>query len=219
VLVAAAMIILKKHREKIMIAGVVILCLVNGVYTFTRAEGILPTRHPFNQTFYTSDYLETQEFPDAFLKLYLDGKTVYVKDDPITNEEAVAAGFYWQYNVCHYHNMVHFMESVGATVIPEKTMNESVVTEKNSDDFESLGYVNDMLRNTMMYSGIDNEIGNFLYYLYYYRDLSGTAYFFVNTDGLMDADELVLIWQNQEENKHSEDMYLMTKEYYDTVYK
>jgi len=215
---ALASVVLKKHREKILICGIAALCLVSGVYTYTRAESILPTRHPYNQTFYTSDYLETDEFPDAFLRLYLNGKKVYVKDDEITIDEATSIGYYWQYSYCHNKNMVHFLESVNAEVVHDSEMNDIIVEEADRADFEEVGYLNDLLRNTMMYSGIDNEVGNYLYYVWYYRDFTQAAKLYANAESLKNAEELVLIWQRQDGDvrPETEDMYLMGKDYYES---
>lgn len=219
---AIALVILKKHREKILICGIAVLCLVSGAYTYTRAENILPTRHPFNQTFYTPDYMETEEFPDAFLRLYLDGKKVYVKDDELTIDEANAMGFYWQYAYCHNKNMVHYLESVNAEVAPDSEMNDVIVEEKDRSDFDEVGYLNDLLRNTMMYSGMDGEVGNYLYYVWYYRDFTQAAKLYANAESLENAEEVVLIWQKQEGEDirpETEDMYLMGKEYYEKTIK
>ena len=223
VVFATAAFVLKKHREKILIAGIVVLCLISGVYCYSRAEGILLARHPYNQAFSPAEYMETLEFPDAFLRLFLKDKTVYVKDDAMHGvEEANNGGFYWQYAYSHYYDMVHFLESINAEVVPDATMNDTVVSEDRIGDFEEVGYLNDLLRNSMMYSGKDSEIGNYLYYLWYYGTFTKPAKLYANADGLKDTDEIVIIWQPQGdgyEEKATEDMYLMSKEYYDTVYK
>ncbi|MCI6331979.1 MAG: hypothetical protein MR780_07925, partial [Lachnospiraceae bacterium] len=73
--------IFKKHREKIFIAAIIFMAAVSGIYCYKNADGILSKRQPVNQTFYDTKYIDTCEFPDAFLRLFLKGKTVYVKSD------------------------------------------------------------------------------------------------------------------------------------------
>lgn len=215
-----ALTLLKKHREKIFICGIVLMCLINGAYSFVNAESVLPSRQTFSQTFYTTDFLDTQEFPDAFLRHYFKGKTVYVKDDAFhTHEETKEAGYWWEFGTNHYYSMVHYLESVYANVIPKKELNDSTVSTEKRSDFESIGYTNDMFRNMCMYSGINDETGNYLYYLHWYRDATKPAKMYMNVDSLKEDDEIVIIWQFQGDDGLTEDMYVMGRQYYENEIK
>ena len=219
VIFAIIMRLIKKHRTIIFLGGIAVLCLISGVYTYLYSDSVLPSRHPVNQVFYTPEYMETQEFPDGFLRLYADGRKVYVKDDAVTNEEACDAGLYWQYSVHHYYNMVHFLEAVNAEVIPDKTMNDCVVGEDRMDEFENIGCMNDMLRNMMLYSGIDHEMGNYLYSQWYYREHTKPVYLYANAESLAGAEDIVVLWQPQKGDAESEDMYLMGRDYFEAYIK
>lgn len=207
-------IILKQHREKILVAGIIVISIVSGVYSFAYAEHILPVRDSKSQTFYDAEYAQTGEFPDAFLRLYLNGKTVYVKKDKVKLEEAEKKT-YWLYAYYHMYNMTNYLNSVDANVISDESMNEDYVTSDKASDFECLGYTNDLLRNTMLYTKKDIECGNYFYFLNYYRDMSDTSYFYLNAQSLND-DEYVILWQERnEDDLITEDMYLMGKKYYE----
>ena len=210
-----AMYFLKQHKEKIMICGFVVLSLVSGVYCYTHADSVLAKRQPTNQTFYDTDYIETKEFPDAFFRLFLKGKTIYVKADRMEFKDAEKQGVNWLYSYYHVTNMVDYLESVEANVIEDESMVDSVVTKDIAKNFEELGFLNDLLRNSMMYTKYDEECGNYFYYLWYYRDFAKTSSIYANADSL-NEDELVLIWQPQtEDDIYTEDMYLCGKDYYE----
>lgn len=210
-----AMRFFKQHRVRIFLVGLVLLCLVSGVYTYTHTESILKSRQPFNQTFYSDEYIETGEFPDAFLRLLLKDKKVYVKNDRIILEDAEAKGYYWLYAYYHVDNMIHYLNSVHADVIEDESLNDKELSEDKAGKFERLGYLNDLLRNTVMYTQFDNDCGNYLFYLWYYRELCDTSYIYLNPESL-DEDELVLIWQKRSDTDvETEDMYLCGKQYYE----
>lgn len=207
--------LLKQHRERVLIAAVVIMAIVSGAYCYMHVDGILPKRQPFNQTFYDSKHAETGEFPDAFLRIYLKDKTVLVKADRLTLHESEDLGYEWQYAFYHVENMVNYLKSVGAEAIEDETLNDSCVDKKRVDDFECLGFLNDLLRNSMLYTKFTDHAGSYFLYLWYYRDLAGTSYIYINPDSL-NEDELVLLWQPQTEGDvYTEDMYLMGKSYYE----
>lgn len=220
VIIAVLVRIKERHREKLLIVGLVLFSLICGFYSFRHSESILKTIKPVHQTFYTPDFIETNEFPDAFLRLYLKDKTVYVKNDYFNFEEADQYGVDWTYGFYHGHNALFYLRSVFANAVEDPEMNEYVIPENIRGDFESLGFLNDMLRNTMMYSDYDYLVGNYFFYLMYYRDLAATSNIYVNADSIKDSDELVLIWQQKDgENLETEDMYLMGKEYYENKIK
>lgn len=211
----ALSILIKQHREKVLVAGVVVISLISGVYSFAHAESILTTRKSFEQTFYSKDYVETGEFVDAFLRVYLKDKTVYVKADKLKIKDAEEKNTYWLYAYYHYHNVVNYLKSINANIIKDEEMNKDAVSESLMGDFENLGYTNDFLRNTMLYTRHDEESGNYLYFLTYYRDMSDTSYIYINSDSL-DDDEYVLLWQaRSDDDLITEDLYLMGRKYYE----
>jgi len=213
---AVGMHIMKKHREKIFIATIFMAALICGVYSFTHADSVLASVRPLNQTFYTPDFINSQEFPDAFLRLYLKDKTVYTKNDYWTQEMCDEAGLNWTYSVYHVHSMKRYLDSVGAGVVMQDEINSVTVPSELRADFEDLGYINDLLRNTMMYTEYDSEVGNYFFYLWYYRDKASSSNMYVNADSLEGENELVLIWQQKDgQNQETEDMYLMGKTYFD----
>lgn len=221
VLAAAAAVlmhVMKKNREKILIASLFVFAFICGVYSISHAETVLKSRRPFNQTFYTPDFIETKEFPDAFLRLYLKDKTVYIKNDYVDYDQIDSGEIdaYWQYVPYHVHNMKRYLDSVNALPVPCDAYNAVTVPLELRNDFEDLGYINDLMRNTMLYSEYDAEFGNYFAYLWYYRDKAASSNFYVNTDSLERDEELVLIWQQKDgENTETEDMYLMGKTYFD----
>ena len=216
VVFAVVMRIMKQHREKIMICGVLVMAFISGVYSYAKASDILPSKNSFTQTFYNTDYLESGDFPDAFLRLFLEGKKAYVKNDRFTVEESEAAGFDFTYAYYHVENVENYLRSVNCEVIEDESMNETKVGEDRFADFERLGYLNDMLRNTVMYTKHDNGCGNYFFFLWYYRDMTKTAYVYMNTEGLDETDEIVVLWQAQGVDAgETEDVYIMSRDYYE----
>ena len=208
-------IVLKQHREKVLLGGIFAMVLINGVYSYTHAGAILPSRDSKLQTLYHTDYLKTDEFPDAFLRLFLRDKRVYIKNDVVSLHEAEDAGYEWIYSYYHVKNMRNYLNSIGSIVIDDEEMNEKFVSTDQANEFEKLGYLNDLLRNSLMYSNDTDDVGNFLFYLNYYRDVSDTAYIYANVESLSE-EELVILWQpRSEDNVETEDMYMMGRKYYE----
>ena len=209
------MLILKQHKEKLLIGGILVMSLISGVYCYTHVENILPSYKPVSQTFYNSKFLKSDEYVDAFLRLFLKGKTVYVKNDRWELDPAMEAGYEWLYAYYHVDNMENYLNSVNAEIVEDESMNDKEITEQQTESFERMGYLNDLLRNSMLYTKHDYACGNYFFHLWYYRDVSDTAYMYANVDSLSE-DELVLIWQSRsEDNVETEDMYLMGKKYYE----
>ncbi|MCI6330863.1 MAG: hypothetical protein MR780_02185, partial [Lachnospiraceae bacterium] len=139
----------------------------------------------------------------------------YVKSDRLNIEEAEGQGFEWQYAYYHVENMVSYLNSIDAIPVEDSSYNDVVISKEKAKDFERLGYLNDLLRNSMMRSKYDDDSGSFFFYLWYYRDLAKTSYLYLHEESL-NEDELVLIWQPQNEDEpYTEDMYLMGKSYYE----
>ena len=204
----------KKNKERLFIVGIAIMTAICGVYTYIQADRILPSITHKYQTFYSPEYIESGEFVDAFLRLYLDGKTVIVKDDMADSYDEELA-YVEKYAVFHGYNVVNYLESVGAIVVLDETMNNSYVSTELRSSFDNMGYINDMLRNSVMYSKHAKEWSNYFAYLWYYRDASDPAYIYVNADSLLDSEDIVLLWQPQEgASRCTEDLYIMGKQFY-----
>lgn len=208
--------VLKQHKEKVLMGGILVMTLISGIYSFTHAEGILPSRDAKTQTLYHTDYLENGEFSDAFLRLFLNNKKIYIKNDRLTIDDAEAAGYEWLYAYYHVDDMENYLNSLNTEVVEDSSLNSVEISSEYSKDFERLGYLNDLLRNTVMYTKHTDFCGSYLTYMWYYRDVSDTSYMYINKDS-MTEDELVLIWQpRSEDNVETEDMYLMGKNYYES---
>lgn len=210
--------LLKKHKEIITISGIVALAIINGVYCYTHTDSILSKRYPVNQTFFDPVYCEKGEFPDAFLRLFLKGKKIYVKNDRYILPELEERGDCWLSAYYHVENMENYIDSVYAEFEEDESMNSIVLNDEQARTFEQLGYLNDLLRNTVMYTKVDWELGNFDYFLWYYTNFAKTGYIYGNIESL-NEDELVLIWQPKGDDTPieaaTEDMYLMGKNYFE----
>ena len=118
-----------------------------------------------------------------------------------------------------YHHTVdetNFLEACGAEVIADAAYNAAVIDDKAAARFEDLGMVNDLLRYTFLLAKDNEEWWNAFYYYWYYAsymyDIDNDGmHMYICADGIKDADELVLLWTENE----SEDLYLMTKAFYD----
>lgn len=220
VIIAVIIKMTKKYKEQILVSGIALMTVMCGAYSYVHADSLLPAISHKSQTFYSPEFLDTMEFPDAFLRVYLKGKTVYVKDDfpPPYDPETFQGGD--MYSIFHGYNVANYLESVDAKMIPDETMNESVIDETLRGQFENMGYLNDMLRNTVLYTKHEQEWSNYFAYVWYYRDFSGSAYVYINPDSLKNTDELVLLWQRQNsEDARTEDLYIMGKSFYNDNFK
>ena len=204
-----------KYRLQLISAFVLYVILMNIFYNFRIIPNMtLKFKRPFNQLIYQSDYKDSLEFPDAFLELVIDGKSVYTKNDPYTIEEAEAIGYDWLYAYYHMNNPVLFLEHYGANVVKDEAMNMTFVTEEKKADFEQIGYANDMLRNVCMYYPDIYETATYFYHQWYYADHMDGLKVYVNYEGINDTDEYVFLWQNVD-GTELEEFYFMTKDYYD----
>lgn len=212
-----------KYRAHITVAFVIYVIIMNIAYNYKYIGNLMTFRRPVNQMIYQEEYAESKEFPDAFLQLIIDGKTIYTKNDCISIEEAEGQGFDYLYSYYHCKNPVNYLKHYGANVISSESFNNSVINEALSGDFENIGYANDLLRNACMYYPQDKTvISTYFFHYWYYSEHVGAMKIYVNYDGLYDSDELVFLWQNEiEDGKvlEEENFYLMTKDYYDRNFK
>ena len=206
-----------KYRMHILAAFAVLMILMNGLYNVKLLGKLLPFYRPTNQTFYQTQFLENGEYPDSLLMLLLKDRDVYIKDDPAKNTH----NRYWLYKYYHFYNAKWFLENTGASVICDGSMNEAMVDKTTiENDFEEFGIINDMYRNCFKYNDIEKEWGNYFYYYWYYFEYQDTIRAYLNTkedpngETVFDANELVILWDDVEEEEY-EDIYIMTKAYYE----
>lgn len=212
-----------KYRVHITVAFVVYVIIMNVAYNYKYMGNLMTFRRPVNQLIYQEEYAQTKEFPDAFLQLIIDGKTIYTKNDRISIEEAEGQGFDYLYSYYHCKSPVNYLKHYGGNVVLKESLNNSVIDGDLLDDFESIGYANDLLRNSCMYYPQDNTvISTYFFHYWYFAEHLGAMNVYVNYDGLYDSDELIFLWQNKVEDGkvlEEEDFYLMTKDYYDRNFK
>jgi len=208
-----------KYRVHITLVFAAYVILMNVAYNSRYVEKLMTFKRPVNQLIYQEEYADSKEFPDAFLPLVIEGRTIYTKNDKVTIEEAEGQGFDYLYSYYHFKNPVRYLEHYGAKVISDEAFNNSVIEGGLTEDFTNIGYVNDMLRNTCMFHPLDKTVifTYFFHFWYYSEHLNGMK-LYVNFDGLYDSEELVFLWQNEIKDGKAleeEGFYLMTKDYYD----
>ncbi|MCR5108685.1 MAG: hypothetical protein K6B28_11045 [Lachnospiraceae bacterium] len=211
----------KEYRSKLILGYVLVLILLNIVYDTLFIHIIVPFYRPFSQCFYQTGFLERGEFPDSLLSMLLKDKKVYVKDDKYGIDEAKAEGKDYVYSYYHMVNAVNYAEFSGAEVIKDSTMNGTMVSdERLKNDFEKLGYANDMFRYTFLMNDYVEELGNYFTYFWYYFDHLSDIYAYINTgadsrgEDISEAEELVILWDSSK-TKEEENIYVMTKTYYE----
>ena len=221
-LIAGILIRIKReYKNRILLCFGVLIALMSGLYDVRLLGKLLPVYRPLNQTFYQTEFLENGEYPDSLLAMLLKGKTVYTKDEIYLLEDTEPHGKSFLYAYYHARNVYWFLDFAGASNVRDKNMNgyglDSTLLER---DFDELGITNDMFRYCFMHNDISDEPGNyFTYYWYYYEYLDSIkAYLNVVSDSkgetVFDADELVILW-NTVDGTEEEDIYIMTKDYYD----
>lgn len=207
-----------KYRFQITIVYFVSLILLNTVLNIYGIDNIQKFINPTNQLVYQPEYIENGEYPEALINLLIDGKTVYMKDDQSDLYQVTLTEFMWLYPYYHYHNPSLYFEHYRSRVIHDDSLNNSVIKANEKEDFEDIGFANDMLRNVCLYHQDDTGAADYFYHYAYYRVYVNAMHIYVNFDGITDTDELVLLWQLQnpdDSTDETEDLYLMTKSYYD----
>lgn len=225
--VVAGLIIRKnsKYRNRVLLAAGLVMVLMSLLYNLRSLSSMLEFVRPTNQAFYQTDFLEEGNYPDSLLMLLFEGRKVYVRDDAYLIGEPEKHGKNFNYALYHARTEYYFLEYLDTDLIKDAGMNEEVVTDKLLDrDFESVGPVNDMLRYCFLYGDLPYESANyFAYYWYYYEYLDEVRAYVCNKadskgETVFTSDELVMFW-NVYEGREEEDLYIMTRDYYDTVVK
>lgn len=218
---------LKTKKRLVLALYAVGMILLFAVYNLRTMDYILQFHHPTLQSVYQRSFLETGEYPDAFLDLFLKGRTVYTADDAYTvndsdmideeeEERYKDDDHYWLYRYYHAVNMWQYLGFNGATVVKDASLNGTVLSESQRSFYEDLGPANDMMRYTFVLSPYNGEWGNGFYHYWFYNTFIGDSRVYICPEGIKDADELVIIWQD-EDFHDTESYYIASKAYYDEV--
>lgn len=210
-----------EYKNRILICFGAVMLIMSGLYNVKLLGKLLPSFKPVNQTFYQTDFLKKGEYPDSLLMLLFKGKTVYVKDDWYSISDAEQRGKNFMYAYHHSADIFCFLDYAGATAIHDENMKEVPVDKARAEsDFEELGITNDMFRYCFLYNDIPDEPGNYFSYYWYFYEYLKTIRAYMNIDEdsngetVFDSDELVILW-NTVDGVEEEDIYIMTKDYYD----
>lgn len=215
-----------KKKKGIILAflalGMILLFAVYNVRTLSR---IIRFYHPTDQTVYQKAFLEGGEYTDAFLDEFLKGRTVYTPDDAYEvsddidvnadiSEDYDEEGNYWLYHYYHAVNMWQYLAFNDAEVVKDASLNSIALSDEQTDAFLDLGSANDMMRYTFVLTPYHGEWGNGFYYYWFYNTYIGDSRVYICPEGLMDAKEIVVLWQKT--GTHDTDSYyIASKEYFE----
>ncbi len=216
---------MKKRKELILALYAVAVIFFFCIYNFRTMELIIPSYHPTNQSLYQPEFVKSGELADAFLEELLKGRTVYTPDDSYVTDYEVGPDFdsigstsgnYWLYYYYHAINMWSFLDLAGADVIKDASLNDKIFSDEQKAHYKDLGSANDMLRYIFPLSPYSDEWGNAFYHYWYYSTFVGNSRVYICIEDIMDANELVVIWQHEPVHD-TESYYIAAKEYYDRV--
>ncbi|MCR5420151.1 MAG: hypothetical protein K6E98_04010 [Lachnospiraceae bacterium] len=221
VLAAILMKIKKEYKVYILSVYLVLMAVIGLLYNVRLMDKVMPSVRPLNQTFYQPQYQESGEYPDSLLMLLFKDRKIFVRDDVYLVSQAEKENKSFLYAYYHARNMHWLLNYSGAVCVRDKSMNHQKVRETLlKKDYEVLGNINDMFRYCFMYNDLIDEPGNYFnYYWYYYEFLPVIkAYMCTATDSkgqtVFDAEELVILWYSTD-GSEAEDLYIMTKDYYE----
>ena len=224
--VLAGLMIRKKNEYRNMILFILglLMVIMSALYNVRNLNSLIELVRPRNQAFYQKEFYETGKYPDSLLVTLLEGKKVYVKDDAFMMGQPEQHGKTFNYALYHARNEYYLLEYLHTELIKDAGMNDTIVTnELVAREFASLGPINDMLRYCFLYGDLPFEAANyFAYYWYYYEFLNEIrAYMCTETDSngetVFTSDDLVILW-NTVDGVEEEDLFIMTKEYYDSEF-
>ncbi len=225
----------KKRKGIILIFYVLGMIMFFIVYNIRTIDLILKFYHPSDQVVYQKDFLKTGEYPDAFLDEFLNGRTVYTPNDAYTVDDSpdgsaddptadvedeesnfIDTGDYWLY--CYYHavNMWQYLEFNNAAIVKDDSLNNVLLSDEQKAYYEDLGPANDLMRYTFVLTPYYGEWGNGFYYYWFYNTFIGDSHVYICPEDIIDADELVVIWQH-EDYHDTESYYIASKSFYDEV--
>ena len=201
------------------------MVLFFAVYNVRTLQSILPFYHPTDQSMYQREFLDSGEYPDAFLNEFLRGKCVYTPDDAYTVVDAVNEGEgtdydddgnYWLYRYYHAVNMWDYLDFNRAKIVKDASLNDLVLSDEQKSHFEDLGSANDMMRFTSALTPYNGEWGNGFYYYWFYNSFIGDSRVYICTEDITDANELVCIWQ-KEDFHDTDSYYFASRSYFNEV--
>ena len=211
----------REYKNRILLCFGVLIALMSGLYDIRLLGKLLPIYRPLNQTFYQTEFLENGEYPDSLLMLLFKDKKVYVKDEEFLLYQVEEQHKHFLYAYYHAKDVYSFLDYAGASTIRDDKMNGTMIDEDRlAEDFSELGITNDMFRYCFMYNDIQDEPGRYFNYFWYYYELLDTIRAYMNImpdskgETVFNADELVILW-NTVDGTEEEDIYIMTKDYYD----
>ncbi|MBQ7562576.1 MAG: hypothetical protein IJT16_01150 [Lachnospiraceae bacterium] len=211
------------NLRRYIVAGYLFFCVAfSAYYNVYFTKGIIASYQPVSQTFYQKEFAETGEYPDSLLPLLIKGKTVYMKDDPMDIDDAQDMGKDWLYSYYHAVNSASYIPFIGGETVKDASMNDTMLTkEQISEEFGRLGMANDMYRYSFICTPQFDETGSYFYYYWYYYEHLPEIYAYINTakdsagEDIASSRELVLLWASPMGDAELEDIYLMTKRYYE----
>ena len=211
----------KEYKNRILIVFAAVMILMSALYNLRLMGKVMPSFRTQNQMFYQTFFRDKGDYPDSLLVPLFKDRTVYVKDDTFLVHEAEEHGKNFLYAYYHAKNMYWFLDMAGAETVRSKNMNDKMVSPSQiENDFAFLGNTNDMFRYCFMYNDIPDEPGNYFTYYWYYSDFLNIIKAYANEtadsngETIFNADELVILWDTVD-GTDEEDIYIMTKAYYD----
>lgn len=224
VLVALHIPKLKKKRRIVLAAYALGMVLLYVIYNIRTIDRIVRFSHPFNQSMYQPEFFEKGEYTDAFLDVFLEGKTVYTPDDAYkvndsldgndSSEDYDSDGNYWLYHYYHAVNMWQYLDFNKAVTVKDSALNDVVLTDEQKKHFEDLGYANDMMRYTFPLTPYNGEWGNGFYYYWFYNSFIEDSHVYMCTEGLKESKEIVVLWQ-REGGHDTDNYYIASREFFD----
>lgn len=213
----------KEYRIPVLSAGIVLIAGVNLFLSVRDLDGLVPLRRSTNQLFYQPQYLSEGIYPDALLPHMVSGKRILTKDDireytfDLSDPDSP-----WEdhlQEVYHGVNARNLLQSMGATVVADPSLDDCVIGPDPEADFESLGMSNDMYRFSFALNDFPGEYANSFHYYCYYTAFGlpmqvwipkGDAQAFAPDS----SEDLVAIWERIPEG-FGEQLYLMSRSYYE----
>lgn len=207
--------VFEKFKVQLIIAFLLCITLVSGLYTLRNINGVVSFVRPTNQLFYQSEYLEDGMYPDAILPLIVKDRKVYTKDDIKHFEYDMSGEALWEEDLRDIHygiNSENLLKAFDADTVRDSSMNDAIITDDIQKDFEVLGAANDMLRFSGVVGSGTEEYWNYFHHYYVYTAYGMPMNVYLNVND-MDS-ELVALWQKVKKG-YGENLYIMNKDYYD----
>ena len=218
--------ILKKKKGIILVLYAMGMILFFAVYNVRTLDNITRFHHPYWQVVYQKAFFEDKEYPDAFLDEFFKDKTVYTPNDAVPVSDNIIPdeieerfdenGDYWLYSYYHGVNMWNYMSLHGASIVKDDALNDVMLSGPQRECYEDLGPANDMLRYMFPLTPYFGEWGNAFYHYWFFSSFIGDSRVYVCPEELMDAGELVVIWQHMDCHD-TDSYYIASKRYYDEV--